>query len=94
MEDDDDDPRHKHDDVHSQVGCTGLQRFAVQSLVFTEHTHCSDLQVGKSDTGDGGAQQNHRVAKAVDVIDEDALTGQLEQGGVVAEWVEYDPPAA
>ena len=94
MEDDDDGPRHKHDDVHSQVSGTGLQCFAVQSLVFTEHTHCSNLQVGESDAGDGGAHKNHRVAKAVYVIDEDALTGQLEQGGVVTEWVEYNPPAA
>ena len=71
----------------------GLQRLAVQSLVLTAQTHHGDPQVGEHDAAQGGSHDEHGGAEAVDVDDESVFAGQLEQGGVVAEWVEDNPPA-
>lgn len=90
MQDHNDEARRQEDDVDSQVGGAGLQRPAIQHLVLTAYTNRNNFHVGESNAADGGAQQDHRVAEAVDVINEDAFTGQLEQGGVVAERVEYN----
>ncbi|TNN47462.1 hypothetical protein EYF80_042347 [Liparis tanakae] len=90
----DEEAGHQQCDVGGQVGGAGLQRFAVHGLVLAAHAHDGDLQVGERHAAEGGAQQHHGVAEAVDVVGQEALTGQLEQGGVVAERVEDDPPAA
>ncbi len=84
----------QHDQVHSQVGGTGLQRPVIQHLALTTQTDHCDPQVGERDAAEGGAQNDHGAAKAVDVVDKKILTGELEQGGVIAEWVDYNLPAA
>lgn len=86
--------RNQHDQVYRQVGGAGLQRPAVQSLVLIPQTNHSDSEVGECDAAEGGAQDNGCAGKAVDVVDEKILAGKLEQRGIVAEWVDYNPPAA
>ncbi|KAF3840547.1 hypothetical protein F7725_006409 [Dissostichus mawsoni] len=90
---DDDEGGRQHEDVHGQMSGAGLQRFAVQSLVLTAQTHHGDPQVGERDATHGGSQDDHGVSEGVDVVDEHALAGEVEQGGVVAERVGYHPPA-
>ncbi len=94
MEDDDDAAWEEQDDVHGQVGGAGLQCFAVQSLVLTTQTHHGDLQIGEHYAAKGAGHHDYGSAKAIDVVDENTFTRQLEQGGIVTEWVDYQAPAA
>lgn len=94
MQDDDEDATTKHDQVDEQVSAAGLQGFAVQCLVPAGQTHHRDPTVGDDHAANGGGEQHHCEGEAVHVVDDYAVTGELEQGGIVAEGVGDESPAA
>lgn len=94
MQDDDEDATTKHDQVDKQVSAAGLQGFAVQCLVPAGQTHHRDPTVGDDHAANGGGEQHHCERKAVHVVDDYAVAGELEQGGIVAEGVGDESPAA
>lgn len=87
MQNNDDVSWQKQNDLHRQVSGTGLQGFAVQSLVFPTHTHHGDPQVGDRHTAQWAGHCGHGGDEAIDVVVENVFTWELEQGGVVAERV-------
>lgn len=89
MEDDDDAPWQQQDEEHGQVGGAGLQRFAVQSRVPAAEAHHGDPQVGERYAARRGRHGAQGAEEPVDLVDHHVLTGQLEQGGVVAELLWY-----
>lgn len=94
VEDDDDEATDQHHQIQDQMSAAGLQSFTVQRLVSTGQTHHNDLSVGENHAADGGCEQDHGEGQAVDVVDEDALTGQFEERGVVAVRIHDQSPAS
>lgn len=72
---------------------TGLQRPAVEHLARAAQTHHGNLQVGQQDAAEGRAQYDDSAGEAVDVVEENILTRQFEQRGIVTEWAGYYPSA-
>lgn len=87
MENDDEGSWNEGDDVEDEVSAACLQRPGAVCLAAVGEAHHGDAQVGERDAAERRAQQDHGVGQ-------DALTGQLEQRGVVAERVEHNRPAA
>lgn len=76
------------------MSATGFQGFAVQRLVPAGQTHHRDPTVGNDHAADGGGEQHHGEGEAVHVVDDHAVAGELEQGGIVAEGVGNESSAA
>ena len=94
MQYNDDKATPQHDKVDNQMCGTCPEGLTVQGLVLIDQTDCCDLGVGDQHTAYRGGEQNYGETEAVDVVDGDVLTGELEQRGVVTIRVRYECPAA
>lgn len=76
------------------MSAASLKGFGVQGLALAGQADSCDLGVGEEHAGYGGCEQHHGKREAVDVVDENALTGELEQRGVVTERICDQSPAS
>lgn len=94
MEDDGYQAADQHDQVQTEVRAAGLQGLAVQRLGPAAETRCQDFRVREKHAADGCGEQGDSIKEAKQVVCIDALTGELEERGVVAVHVADQSPAA